>query len=82
MGLNNQIGKLVKKYRIQKGMSQEDLAHLSGLDRTYISGIERSVRNISLASLEKVIGGLGIDMAIFFKDLGSEIKSLSQNSFR
>jgi transcriptional regulator with XRE-family HTH domain len=42
-------------------MSQEDLASKSGLDRTYISGVERSVRNITLESLESIIVALDID---------------------
>ncbi len=39
---------LIRCIRLEKSMSQEDLADLAGLDRTYISGIERGVRNITI----------------------------------
>jgi len=55
--------KLIKRVRIEKSMSQEDLAHAAGLDRTYISGFERGVRNITLKSLDKIIESLHIDAA-------------------
>lgn len=38
----------VKKYRIEKGLSQEALAELAGLHRTYVSAVERERRNISI----------------------------------
>ena len=41
-------------------MSQEKLADNSELDRTYISGVERLARNLTINSLEKIIKGLGI----------------------
>lgn len=57
-------------------MSQEDLADKASLDRTYISGIERGVRNITLNSLEKIINALGIDIETFFKKVTDEINDL------
>lgn len=48
-------------------MSQEELAHISGLDRTYISGVERGVRNITLESLEQIIKALDLQNSDFFK---------------
>jgi transcriptional regulator with XRE-family HTH domain len=50
----------LKEYRKSKEMSQEELAELANLDRTYISGFERGVRNISINSLQKIIDGLGL----------------------
>lgn len=51
----------VKSYRIQKGYSQEKLAEISGLHRTYIGGIESNVgRNVSLNNIEKIAKALGI----------------------
>jgi len=43
------------------GISQEELATRSGLHRTYIGGIERAERNISLATLEMIAAGLGVE---------------------
>ena len=42
------LGRIVHRERIKIGLSQEDLADLVGLDRTYISGIERGIRNPTL----------------------------------
>jgi transcriptional regulator with XRE-family HTH domain len=56
----------VRYFRKSCDMSQEDLAFKSGLDRTYISGVERGVRNITLGSLELIIRALGINTEPFF----------------
>ncbi|WP_027216792.1 helix-turn-helix domain-containing protein [Butyrivibrio fibrisolvens] len=50
----------VKSYRNEKGLSQEDLADLSGLHRTYISAIERERRNISIENIEKIACALNV----------------------
>ena len=60
----------VRELRATKNLSQEELALKSGLDRTYISGVERGVRNISLESLESIINGLEIDVSKFLEELG------------
>jgi len=50
----------LKNIRVQKNITQEQLAHLCELDRTYISGIERGKRNISLINLYKIASSLDI----------------------
>lgn len=50
----------LKKYRQKAGLSQEKLAELCGLHRTYISDIERCRRNISLGNIEKIANALKI----------------------
>lgn len=60
----------VKQLRISHHLSQEELAFKSGLDRTYISGVERGVRNISLDSLESIITGLEVELPQFLITLG------------
>ena len=49
---------IIKRKRIQKELSQEALGFSSGLDRTYISGVERGVRNLTVNSLDSIIKGL------------------------
>ena len=61
------VAATVRQFRKAKNMSQDDLAHVSGLDRTYISGVERGVRNITLESLEQIIKALEIPNSVFFK---------------
>lgn len=52
----------VKKYRIEKGLSQEALAELAGLHRTYVSAVERERRNISIDNIENIANALNIDI--------------------
>lgn len=58
----------IKKYRLQHGYSQEKLAELAGLHRTYISAIEREQRNISIENIEKIATALNIDAYLLFQD--------------
>jgi transcriptional regulator with XRE-family HTH domain len=53
------FGSAVKTARLEKGLSQEQLAAKSGLDRTYISGVERGARNPSLKSAQRIANALG-----------------------
>lgn len=48
------LGNKIKQLRKVAGISQEVLGEMAGLDRTYISGIERGVRNPSLNNIEKL----------------------------
>jgi len=52
------FGEAVRKARIEKGVSQETLAFESGLDRTFISAVERGQRNPSLLSVYAVADAL------------------------
>ncbi|MBU0654002.1 MAG: helix-turn-helix domain-containing protein [Gammaproteobacteria bacterium] len=49
------FGSQVQRIRIQQGFSQEKLAELSNLDRTYISSVERGQRNVSLINIYKLM---------------------------
>ncbi len=60
------VGKRIKQLRIEKGLSQEEFAFNCGLDRTYITSVERGRRNISLATLEKIVKALDISYSDFF----------------
>lgn len=53
----------MRKYRTEKELSQEDLAELCGLHRTYISDIERGERNISIDNIEKIAAALEVSVA-------------------
>jgi transcriptional regulator with XRE-family HTH domain len=48
------LGKKIRELRHNAELSQEKLGEITGLDRTYISGIERGVRNPSLRNIEKL----------------------------
>ena len=53
MDIRKQVGLNVKRLRREKGWSQEDLADECGLHRTYISGVERGIRNPTVLVIEK-----------------------------
>lgn len=56
----------IKKYRLKRGFSQEYLAELAGLHRTYISAIERERRNISIENIERISNALQVDAYLLF----------------
>lgn len=60
------FGLNVKKRREERGYSQEKLAELSGLHRTYISSLERGIRSISLNNIEKLANSLNIEIYKLF----------------
>jgi len=57
------FGKQVRERREAKGLSQEAFAGAAGLDRTYISGIERGKRNVSLRNIEVIARALGTSIS-------------------
>ena len=55
------FGKLVREQRLAKNWSQEELAAAAQLDRTYIGGVERGERNISLLNIVKIATALEVN---------------------
>ena len=60
MSIQHLLGSNVRRIRISKGWSQDKLAEESGLHRTYISGIERGVRNPTLSIISQVAIALDV----------------------
>lgn len=60
MELLKVIGKNIRYYRKKAGLSQEHLAELCGLHRTYVGAVERGERNISALNMEKIAVALKI----------------------
>lgn len=67
MDIKIAVGKRIKELRNQLGISQEELAYLVGLDRTYITSVERGKRNISIINLEKLSKALNVSLNVFFE---------------
>jgi transcriptional regulator with XRE-family HTH domain len=63
----SQIGQRIRALREGKSLSQDALAESSDLHRTYISGVERGIRNPSLLSLDRIAKGLGVRLVELFK---------------
>lgn len=61
------FGARVRELRERHGWSQEDFGHRADLDRTYVSGIERGVRNPTLDVIYRVADALGVEAAEIFQ---------------
>ena len=61
------FGQKIKTLRLEKGISQEELAHLAEIDRTYISDIEKGDRNVSLIIIQKLAKAFEIEIFELFK---------------
>jgi len=60
------FGSVVRSQRLGAGLSQEELAHRSGLHRTYVTDVERGARNPSLNSIKKLSDALGVPLSGLF----------------
>lgn len=58
----------MRRYRSEKGMSQEELAAICGLHRTYISDIERCERNLSIDNVEKIALAFNVSVSDLLKE--------------
>ena len=61
------FGRAIRRIREEQEINQEEAADRCGLHRTYYSGIERGVRNVSLVNIEKVAKGLRISLPDLFR---------------
>jgi transcriptional regulator with XRE-family HTH domain len=59
--LQRTVGRQLRAYRESKGLSQEAFAQKLGIHRTYMGGIERGERNLTLRSVERIAKQLRID---------------------
>jgi transcriptional regulator with XRE-family HTH domain len=64
--IQKHFGDRVRELRKQKGLSQESLALACDLDRSYIGGVERGERNISLLNIHKIAEALGVAVRELF----------------
>ncbi|PCJ99467.1 MAG: transcriptional regulator [Zetaproteobacteria bacterium] len=62
MDIRKTVGKNLARIRKEKGLSQEALAFECDLHRTYISGIERGIRNPSIVNLDKIAKALKVSV--------------------
>lgn len=66
-------GKTLKEIRTTKGISQQELAFMTDLDRTYISMLERNLRHPSLETVIKIAMALGFKASEFVRQVEGEI---------
>jgi transcriptional regulator with XRE-family HTH domain len=60
------FGRAIRRVRQEQKINQEEAAERCGLHRTYYSGVERGVRNVSLLNIEKIARGLRRSLAELF----------------
>jgi len=63
------VGNRIQYYRKQKCLSQEKLAIICELDRTYISSVENGKRNISIINIDIICKALNIKISELFKNI-------------
>ena len=64
--IRSKIGLRIKELRAERGVSQEEFAHLIGMSRSYFGEVETGKRNVAAVNLEKITKGLGVSLAEFF----------------
>jgi len=83
MGNRNQglniLGLNVRKRREEKELTQEALAELANLDPTYISGIERGMRNPSVLSVLRIAKALGVTTSKLMEKVDDGVNGVSRN---
>lgn len=57
------FARLLKSERLARGVSQEALAELAGLHRTYVGSVERGERNVAVDNMEALANALGLDIS-------------------
>lgn len=67
-----EFGSRLRQFRHDRGLSQEQLGHLTGLDRTYISQCESGKRNVTLKTILSFASALEIDPADLVNDIGPD----------
>jgi transcriptional regulator with XRE-family HTH domain len=74
MELEEALAQILKKHRLNCGISQEELAHQCEIDRTYISMIERQKRKPTLHILFRICKALNITPSVFLSEIEDLIK--------
>ena len=76
MAKKHKNNKLIRRFasglkfeRKRQGLSQKNLAHLSGLSRTYVSSLERMEGNVTLVTIEKISIALGVPILALFGEV-------------
>ncbi len=64
--IEEKVGNRIKELRGKLGISQEELGFRSGVHRTYIASLEVGKRNVSIATLEKIVNALEVSFSEFF----------------
>ncbi|WP_413406718.1 helix-turn-helix domain-containing protein [Paenibacillus amylolyticus] len=79
--LRNSVGERIRAIRKAKGLTQQQLAELSGLDDAYVGSVERGERNFSIDTLEKIISSLNMpEQDFFYQDSSNETELIKRKT--
>jgi len=67
LDIRTRFGRAIRRIREEQGINQEEAAERCNLHRTYYSGVERGIRNVSLVNIEKIARGLKTSLPELFK---------------
>jgi transcriptional regulator with XRE-family HTH domain len=70
--LATRVGAIIRRLRLEAGLSQEAFADLCGLHRTYVGCVERGEKVITIETANKIAGALGISLAQLFEPLDDD----------
>lgn len=68
MDVRRRVGQNLRKLRLESGRSQEDFAFECGIHRTYISGLERGIRNPTVLVLERIANALNVPASVLLEE--------------
>jgi transcriptional regulator with XRE-family HTH domain len=66
--VKRRFGARLRQVRKSRKLSQEKVALLAGIDRSYLGGIERGENNVSLINIERIAAALGVEAAELLRD--------------
>jgi len=67
MTVQQRVSKNIQRIRREKGLSQEEVAHLAEIHQTYLSGVETGKRNPSILVVERIAKALSVDISEIFR---------------
>jgi transcriptional regulator with XRE-family HTH domain len=70
--LQKTVGHNLRAYRQARGLSQEAFADMVGVHRTYMGGLERGERNLTLRSVERIANRIGVDPLVLMDPKGEK----------
>ncbi len=70
--LQRTVGRNLRAYREARGLSQEAFADLVGVHRTYMGGVERGERNLTLRSVERIAERIGVEPLVLLDPKGAK----------
>ncbi|MDE6834554.1 MAG: helix-turn-helix domain-containing protein [Ruminococcus sp.] len=66
--MENKVGERIRYHRLQRGMSQEKLALMAGINPAFLGHLERGLKSPTMTTLDKIIEALGLSYSEFFND--------------